>query len=57
MNIGILDIILVVIVLASALRCAFRGFIKEIMSMAALVLGFADPSDKHRQQISRTVVR
>ena len=34
-----LDIVLIVIIAAGAIRCAFKGFIAEIMSFAALILG------------------
>ena len=36
---NILDIISIGIIAILAIRCAFRGFITEIMSMAALILG------------------
>ena len=36
---NILDIISIGIIAILAIRCAFRGFIREIMSMAALILG------------------
>jgi membrane protein required for colicin V production len=34
-----LDVIFVVLIAAAAIRCAFRGFIAEVMSFAALILG------------------
>jgi membrane protein required for colicin V production len=34
-----LDFVFGVVLLLAAVRCAFRGFIAEIMSMAALILG------------------
>lgn len=41
MKVNPLDIVFIVIIAAAAIRCAFRGFIAEIMSMAALILGIA----------------
>lgn len=34
-----MDIVFGVVLLLAAVRCAFRGFIAEVMSMAALILG------------------
>lgn len=34
-----LDIVLIVIIAAAAIRCAFKGFIAEFMSFAAIILG------------------
>lgn len=34
-----LDIVLMVLIGAAAIRCAFKGFISEFMSFAALILG------------------
>lgn len=34
-----LDIICIAIIVIAAIRCTFRGFITEVMSMAALILG------------------
>lgn len=34
-----IDIIFIIIIIIAALRCAFRGFITEIMSVAAIILG------------------
>jgi len=39
MNMAGIDVVFMVIVAISALRCAARGFISELMSMAALILG------------------
>ena len=39
MNWNLLDVIGIAIIIFAAIRCTFRGFIKEIMSMAALILG------------------
>ena len=39
MKLNPLDIIFIVLIAAGAIRCAFKGFISEIMSFAALVLG------------------
>ena len=41
MNIGTLDIIFAVIILVAVIRCVYRGFIAEILSVAALLLGIA----------------
>ena len=34
-----IDIIFLVIIIIAAIRCAFRGFVTEIMSVAAILLG------------------
>lgn len=34
-----IDIIFIIIIIIAAVRCAFRGFITEIMSVAAIILG------------------
>lgn len=39
MEFNALDIVFGVVLLVAAVRCAFRGFIAEVMSMAALILG------------------
>ncbi|MDR2662682.1 MAG: CvpA family protein, partial [Treponema sp.] len=39
MRIVLLDIILGILMLILIIRCALRGFIEEMMSMASLVLG------------------
>ena len=39
MNVNPLDIVFIVLIAAGALRCAFKGFISEVMSFAALILG------------------
>lgn len=39
MKINPLDIVFIVLIAAGAIRCAFKGFISEIMSFAALILG------------------
>ena len=39
MQVNPLDIVLIVIIAAGGIRCAFKGFIAEIMSFAALILG------------------
>lgn len=41
MNIGTLDIIFGVIVIVAVIRCVFRGFVAEILSVAALLGGIA----------------
>lgn len=41
MKINPLDIVFIVLIAAGAIRCAFKGFISEIMSFAALILGIA----------------
>lgn len=41
MKISPLDIVFIVLIAAGAIRCAFRGFISEVMSFAALILGVA----------------
>jgi membrane protein required for colicin V production len=40
MKLAIIDIVFIVLILILVFRCALRGFVKEIMSMASLVLGF-----------------
>ena len=39
MNMAGIDVVFMVIIAISALRCAARGFISEILSMAALIFG------------------
>jgi membrane protein required for colicin V production len=39
MNLAGIDIVFAVVILIMALRSGFRGFIREFMSMAALILG------------------
>ena len=39
MKISPLDIVFIVILAGAAIRCTFRGFISEVLSMAALILG------------------
>lgn len=39
MGMPVIDIIFMVIIAISALRCAAHGFISEVLSMAALILG------------------
>jgi membrane protein required for colicin V production len=39
MNLAIIDIVFIVLIFILVIRCALRGFISEIMSMAAGVLG------------------
>jgi len=39
MGLAIIDIVFLVIIAIFALRCALRGIVSELMSMAALVLG------------------
>ena len=39
MYVAIIDIVFVALIIIFVLRCAFRGFIKELLSMAALVIG------------------
>jgi len=41
MKINPLDIVFIVLIAAGAIRCAFKGFISEVMSFAALILGVA----------------
>jgi membrane protein required for colicin V production len=41
MNIGTLDIVFAVIVVVAVIRCVYRGFIAEVLSAAALLLGIA----------------
>lgn len=36
---NVLDIVCITIIVVAAIRCAFRGFIREVMSMAALIFG------------------
>ncbi|MBN1697902.1 MAG: CvpA family protein [Spirochaetales bacterium] len=38
-NISILDIIFIVVWIVVTIRCAFRGFIEEVLSMAGIILG------------------
>lgn len=39
MNLSGLDIVFLIIIVFAALRAGFRGFVREFMSMAAVVLG------------------
>jgi membrane protein required for colicin V production len=39
MNMAGIDVVFMVIIAVSALRCAARGFISELLSMAALIFG------------------
>jgi membrane protein required for colicin V production len=39
MNLNPLDIVFIVLIGAGAIRCAFKGFISEVLSFAALILG------------------
>ena len=39
MDIAIIDIVFIGVIIVFALRCAVRGFVSELMSMAALILG------------------
>jgi membrane protein required for colicin V production len=39
MNIATIDIIFTVLIFILILRCALRGFVREVMSMASVVLG------------------
>ena len=39
MQINPLDIVFIVLIAAGAIRCAFKGFVAEVMSFAALILG------------------
>jgi membrane protein required for colicin V production len=39
MGLAVIDIVFLVLIAISALRCALRGIVSELMSMAALVLG------------------
>ena len=39
MKINPLDIVFIVLIAAGAIRCSIRGFIAEVMSFAALILG------------------
>ena len=39
MKINPLDIVFIVLISAAAIRCAFKGFVAEVMSFAALILG------------------
>ncbi len=39
MKLNPLDIVFIVLIAAGAIRCAFKGFISEVMSFAALILG------------------
>jgi len=41
MSVGILDIIFIVITLVAVIRCVYRGFIAEVLSVAALLFGIA----------------
>jgi membrane protein required for colicin V production len=40
-HIGVLDIIFIVVWILVTIRCIFRGFIEEILSMAGVILGIA----------------
>jgi membrane protein required for colicin V production len=37
--VNVLDLIFIIVVILFAVRCYFRGFVKEFLSMAALILG------------------
>ena len=39
MSLNPLDTVFIVLIAAGAIRCAFRGFISEVLSFAALILG------------------
>ncbi|MDR1587044.1 MAG: CvpA family protein, partial [Treponema sp.] len=39
MNFSALDIVFAILILLFSIRCFFRGFITELMSVASLVLG------------------
>jgi membrane protein required for colicin V production len=39
MKLAIIDIVFIVLILILVFRCALRGFVKEVLSMASLVLG------------------
>ena len=39
MNFAVIDIVFVVLIVIFTLRCALKGFISELMSMASVVLG------------------
>ena len=39
MNVAIIDVVFVVIIAVFTLRCAVHGFVSELMSIAALILG------------------
>jgi membrane protein required for colicin V production len=39
MNMAVIDIIFIVLIFILILRCALRGFVREVMSMASVVLG------------------
>jgi len=39
MNISVLDVIFILLIVVFALRCFLKGFLSELMSMAAIVLG------------------
>ena len=41
MNLHPLDVVFLVLVAVAAIRCTFRGFITEVLSMAAILLGIA----------------
>jgi len=38
-GIATIDIIFIIIIIIAAIRCAFRGFVTEILSVAAIILG------------------
>lgn len=56
MNLGTLDIIFAVILLVAVIRCVHRGFIAELLSVAALLLGIA-AAVLFARPVSRLLVR
>jgi len=38
-NLAIIDVVFILVILVFVVRCAIRGFVSEVMSMAAIVLG------------------
>ena len=49
MNIAVIDIIFMVVIAISALRCTARGFISELLAMAALIFGLLSAIFFYRQ--------
>ncbi len=39
MNLGVLDIVLGLVIIIMAIRCTMRGFVTEVLSFAAVILG------------------
>ena len=39
MNFAAIDIIFIILILIFTVRCALKGFVSELMSMASIVLG------------------